>query len=167
MKNWQCILFVGCCLMTASATAREPKATAVFPFEFDDTSLQGSLQGPRPEETARLATLSQQLGGMLTGSGCCKLVDMTAASRQSRTLNLRACGGCDIDLARQAGATVSVIGWVQKVSNLILNINVVARDIGSGKVIGAGSVDIRGNTDESWSRGLSYLVRDRLHPSQW
>jgi hypothetical protein len=24
------------------------------------------------------------------------------------------------------------------------------------------SVDIRGNTDESWSRGISYLVRNRL-----
>jgi len=53
------------------------------------------------------------------------------------------------------------------VSNLILNINVVARDVTTGRVIGAGSVDIRGNTDESWSRGLSYLLRNRLHPSEW
>jgi hypothetical protein len=36
-----------------------------------------------------------------------------------------------------------------------------------GQVIEAGSVDIRGNTDESWSRGLSYLLRDRLHPANW
>jgi hypothetical protein len=34
-------------------------------------------------------------------------------------------------------------------------------------VVAAGSVDIRGNTDESWSRGLSYLLRNRLHPSEW
>jgi hypothetical protein len=77
------------------------------------------------------------------------------------------CNGCDVDLAREVGASISVTGWVQKVSNLILNINVVARDVKTGKTIGAGSVDIRGNTDESWSRGLSYLVRNRLHPSEW
>ena len=69
--------------------------------------------------------------------------------------------------ARKAGAKISVTGWVQKVSNLILNINLVARDVATGRIIGAGSVDIRGNTDESWSRGLTYLLRDRLHPSEW
>jgi hypothetical protein len=37
----------------------------------------------------------------------------------------------------------------------------------TGRVIDAGSVDIRGNTNESWSRGLSYLFRNRLHPSGW
>ncbi|HQT26410.1 MAG TPA: DUF2380 domain-containing protein, partial [Burkholderiales bacterium] len=62
---------------------------------------------------------------------------------------------------------ISVVGWVQKVSNLILNINVAARSVTTGKVIEEGSVDIRGNTDESWSRGLSYLMRNRLHPSNW
>ena len=80
---------------------------------------------------------------------------------------MRTCDGCDVELARKTAAKISVTGWVQKVSNLILNINVVAREVGTGKVIEAGSVDIRGNTDESWSRGLSYLLRQRLHPSDW
>ena len=53
-------------------------------------------------------------------------------------------------------------GTVHKVSNLILNINVTVRDAGSGQAVRAGSVDIRGNTDESWLRGVSYLVRNRL-----
>jgi hypothetical protein len=56
---------------------------------------------------------------------------------------------------------------VQKVSNLILNITLVVRDVGTGQVINAGSVDLRGNTDESWSRGLSYLLRNRLQPAEW
>ena len=58
------------------------------------------------------------------------------------------CGGCEAALATKVGAQVAVIGWVQKVSNLILNINVVIRDASSGAVLHAGSVDIRGNTDE-------------------
>ncbi|MDR3535877.1 MAG: DUF2380 domain-containing protein [Acetobacteraceae bacterium] len=62
---------------------------------------------------------------------------------------------------------IAVTGWVQKVSNLILNMNVVVRDVATGQTIAAGSVDIRGNTDESWSRALAYLVHNRLQPSAW
>ena len=87
--------------------------------------------------------------------------------KDAQKLDLKSCDGCELDLARKVHAAISVTGWVQKVSNLILNINLVARDVATGKVISAGSVDIRGNTDESWSRGLSYLLRNRLHPQQW
>jgi hypothetical protein len=51
---------------------------------------------------------------------------------------------------------------VQKVSALILNINIFVRDTHSGRLIASMSVDLRGNTDESWSRALSYLLRNRL-----
>jgi hypothetical protein len=45
---------------------------------------------------------------------------------------------------------------------LILNINVYIEDAGSGKMVFVKSVDIRGNTDESWRRGLDYLLRNYL-----
>ena len=51
---------------------------------------------------------------------------------------------------------------MQKVSNLILNINVYMEDAESGKMKFARSIDIRGNTDESWRRGLDYLLRNYL-----
>jgi hypothetical protein len=66
------------------------------------------------------------------------------------------------DLAAAAGAEQAITGTVQKVSNLILNINVYLWDVRSGEQTGGTSVDIRGNTDESWSRGVSYLVRNRI-----
>jgi uncharacterized protein DUF2380 len=53
---------------------------------------------------------------------------------------------------------------VQKVSNLILNINVRVSDALTGHGITAASVDIRGNTDESWTRGIEYIVKNRLLP---
>jgi hypothetical protein len=67
-----------------------------------------------------------------------------------------------VELARRDGAAFSIVGWVQKVSNLILNINLVIRDTATGQRVAAGSVDIRGDTDESWTRGLSYLLRNRI-----
>jgi Protein of unknown function (DUF2380) len=49
---------------------------------------------------------------------------------------------------------------VQKVSNLILNINVYVKDAVSGKQEFVKSVDIRGDNDEAWPRGLDYMLRN-------
>ena len=64
-----------------------------------------------------------------------------------------------IEWAREAGADLAVWGTVQKVSNLILNENVYIDDARSGSRYFSQSVDIRGNTDESWVRGMRYLLR--------
>jgi hypothetical protein len=65
-------------------------------------------------------------------------------------------------LARRIGAKLAITGTVQKISNLILNMNIYVRDASSGATIAALSADMRGNTDESWTRALNWLVRNRL-----
>ena len=64
--------------------------------------------------------------------------------------------------SRRWSARTGPRGVVQKVSNLILNINVYMEDAESGTMKFARSVDIRGNTDEFWRRGLDYLLRNYL-----
>ena len=75
---------------------------------------------------------------------------------------MQACGGCDVQYAQKLGADLAITGVVQKVSNLILNMNIYLRDVHTGGVIAVMSADMRGNTDESWSRATNYLVRNRL-----
>jgi hypothetical protein len=65
-------------------------------------------------------------------------------------------------LARRIGAELAITGTVQKVSNLILNMNIYVRDASTGATIAAMSADMRGNTDETWSRTLDWLVHNRL-----
>jgi hypothetical protein len=149
-------------LLVAVPAHAAPERAAIFGFEFDDTSLEGSLRGARPDEQARLRALDAQLRAALVGSGRYVAVDLAPVAEQARARDLASCGGCDATLARQVGADVAVAGWVQKVSNLILNINVQIRGTTDGRVLRAGSVDIRGNTDESWQRGLAYLLRYRI-----
>lgn len=163
MNRWPYALTVSAFVALTGAQARTSQPTAVFNFGFDDTS----LEAPTAEEKQRLGALDAQLRDILAKSGCCKIVSLDAVTKQPLANDTWKCNGCDVDLARKAGAKISVTGWVQKVSNLILNINIVARDVSTGRAISVGSVDIRGNTDESWSRGLSYLLTDRLHPAQW
>ncbi|HEX5326119.1 MAG TPA: DUF3280 domain-containing protein [Acetobacteraceae bacterium] len=135
---------------------------AVFDFELDDTSLEGAMKGTDAAEQARLAQLDVQLRDVLTRSGKYTLVDMAPIAAQARTTDLQACDACAISLAHKVGAQVAITGWVQKVSNLILNINLEIRDVATGRIVQGGSVDIRGDTDESWSRGLAFLI-PRLH----
>ena len=59
-----------------------------------------------------------------------------------------------------------LIGWVQKVSNLILNFNIQIEDAATGAVVLNKSVDLRGNTDETWKRAVSYLVRSMVEKKQ-
>jgi hypothetical protein len=40
--------------------------------------------------------------------------------------------------------------------------NIYVRDASSGATIAAMSADMRGNTDETWSRTLNWLVHNRL-----
>ena len=54
---------------------------------------------------------------------------------------------------------------MQKVSNLILNMNVYIADVKSGRMLLTKSVDLRGNTDDSWSRSLAYLVKNAVLPA--
>jgi hypothetical protein len=90
------------------------------------------------------------------------LVDLTPIASDAQASNLQACGGCDATLARRIGAQLAITGTVQKVSNLILNLNIYVRDASSGATIAAMSADMRGNSDESWTRTLNWLVRNRL-----
>ena len=146
-----------------SVQARGLRA-AIFDFEFIDTSLEGATNGPRADETVRLMRLSEQLRTLVRSSGKFEVVDIAPVRAEVSKASLQACGGCDADFAQKLGAEISITGTVQKVSNLILNINLYARVVATKEPLVAMSVDIRGNTDESWSRGLDYLVRTRFLP---
>jgi hypothetical protein len=155
------LLFAGTGLFSTVAGAQDIRA-AVFDLDFADTSQEGASGAVRADETRRLALISDILRRMLTERGIAVVDLAPARERIDKAAPLTRCNGCDLDLARELGAELAVTGFVQKVSNLILNINVTIRDARDGQALRGGSVDIRGNTDESWSRGISYLVRNRL-----
>jgi hypothetical protein len=140
----------------------EPLKTAVFDFELLDTSLQGEMEGPRGDEQQRLIRTSEQIRNGLAGSGKFAVLDIAPVRDAAHAANLQACGGCDVDLARKIGADLAITGVVQKVSNLILSLNLYLRDTKSGRLVTSMSADFRGNTDESWQRTASYLLRNRL-----
>jgi hypothetical protein len=146
----------------ASARAADLPKLAVFDFEMLDTSLEGQMHGKRKDEQERLMGIGDQLRKELGGSGKFQIVDIAPVNAAAHQSNLQACGGCDAKLARELGADLYTTGVVQKVSNVILNINIYLHDAQTGRLVTAASADMRGNTEESWSRATRYLIRERL-----
>jgi hypothetical protein len=149
-------------LMVSAPARADPPKVAVFDFELVDTSLQGEVDGPRADEQGRLRNAGDQLRNALAVSGKFVVLDIAPVNAAAHGSNLQACGGCDVRYAQQLGADLAITGVVQKVSNLILNMNIYLRDAHTGRLITSMSADFRGNTDESWSRAASYLLRNRL-----
>jgi len=154
--------FVAALTLALKAFAAEPVKAAVFDLELIDTSLEGSVVGKNDAESARLLMLGDRLRQKLAESGRYKVVDIVPLGERARAQNLQFCNGCDVKMAGELGAALAVTGTVQKVSNLILNVNLYFRDVASGKIVQAASADIRSNTDESWQRGLDWLLKNRI-----
>jgi hypothetical protein len=142
--------------------AAEPPRLAVFDLEMIDTSLEDPTRELRAEDRDRLQRTGDQLRKELGESGKFQILDISPVNAAAHQSNLQACGGCDVKLAQQLDADLELTGVVQKVSNLILNVRVYLRDVHTGNLLAAANADMRGNTDESWSRATRYLVRERL-----
>jgi hypothetical protein len=151
------------CALLASAPARsEPPKLAVFDFELLDTSLEGEMRGPQADEHDRLMRIGDLVRRQLAESGKFQLIDIAPVKAAAEGSNLQACGGCDVQYAQRIGADLVITGVMRKISTLILNLTIFVREVPTGRLITAANADFRGNTDESWTRATSYLVRNRL-----
>ncbi|RAZ88035.1 DUF3280 domain-containing protein [Cereibacter johrii] len=138
------------------------RTAAFFGLTFIDTSTEGELNGARPDETARIERAEQQAADAFAAHGI-ELLDLApVAGDLARIRNPASCGGCELRMARALGADYAVVGEVQKVSNLILAMNLYVKEVSTGRQIRGQAVDIRGNTDESWQCGMRYILERNI-----
>lgn len=153
------LLVVARGFVAAQTDSGEKLKVAFFGFELINTSPQPTSDA----ENQRLVMVGDTLTQMLADSGRYQFVPLSDVLNQKiESTRITDCNGCQIEWAREAGADLAVWGTVQKVSNLILNENVYIDDARNGGRYFSQSVDIRGNTDESWVRGIRYLLRYNL-----
>jgi hypothetical protein len=140
----------------------EPVSIAVLNCGLIDDNAAYNDADTNRAQAARIEMVSNAVRAQLDASQRYHVADNSRASgliaRLGATQDLTTCDDC----ARQVGHALGVeqvgVCWVQKVSNLILNLNLRVEDVASGKTLFQRSVDIRGNTDLSWRRGASALV---------
>jgi hypothetical protein len=156
------LLSAAALLLAATAAEAGPKA-AIFPFELNDLSLDGELLGPRVDETHRLELATLELRKLAAQDAGYDVLDLDPISAQIKdAAPLYKCNGCETELAQRVGAQVAITGYVRKVSNLILQMFIDVRDVDSGRITKVYHVDIKGNTDETWLRGVRFMVVNGL-----
>lgn len=153
--------------MGTVAAAMPTHALLVLDFELIDEQA-GVTAFPDAEARSRMA--GRHLRERLAAENLYRVLDPAPIAEAIRAEQARQslldCKGCEADLARRLGADRVMLTWVQRVSNLILNLNVEVRDVESGRTLLNKSVDLRGNTDLSWRRGIDFLVRDMVERGQ-
>lgn len=155
-------VLIGVLLLSCSVASARELSAAIFDFELTDTSRENQLAPHDAEHQARLAFVSERLRTKLAESGRFSVVDIAPVAKEARGSNLQACGGCDVQFAQQVGAELAVTAMVFKISNLILNMTIFVRDAKTGRNVTVAQAGMRGDTDESWTRALDWLVRNRL-----
>jgi hypothetical protein len=148
-------------LLALSPAVLAAERIAVFDAELHDTS----GEGVREDQTRRLDLVTEELRRALSASGRYEVVDVAPArARLQRGPTLSSCATCAPAAAAELGADLALVTVVHKVSNLILSITLVEMEAGptGGVRRAVHSAEIRGNTDDSWMRGLRWLLRNRL-----
>ncbi len=139
---------------------------AIFPFELSkERQMDDMFAIPvsNEAEIKRLALMDEKLSELLLASGLYTRVDIGGlAAKIEKKSPLRDCRGCDVEMAREVGADVSVLATVHKTSDTLINISVFVRDVVTEKLLAAGAVSVRENNDAGWLRGLRSLMRNRI-----
>jgi len=118
-----------------------------------------------PEERRRLDMIAELVRDRLRAEG----YDTVPAAQTRAAIHaadpgqyLHSCNGCERRIARDLGADWVAVGWIQFVSYLILNLNVMVIDVETGVPVARAFVDLRGNTDRSWRRATVYMLDNIL-----
>jgi hypothetical protein len=147
---------------TGGAARGSLRSLAVLEFELVDDQNNPLT---KPAQEVRLRNATAQLQRELAQRTLYRVVDPAPSLDLQRHLRsqqefLYRCDDCAQQVGRLLGVDLVMATWVQKVSELILNLNVQILDVKLERVVFSKSVDMRGNDDVSWTRAVHYLVRD-------
>lgn len=140
-----------------------PAAGSIPIVVFELELIDGSLEGRHPDHDARIEQTTETLRELFARDGRFRLMDPAPAAEAIDRLGpLHGCNGCEVDMARKLGARYAVLSRVQKVSSLILGMEITVVDARTGDTVQLEKVSIRGDTDESWIRGARYMFKHNL-----
>jgi len=147
-------------------TATDEESPRIKTLAVLDLELTGDLgdSARNAEWAGRLAAMTEVLRDELSRSRLYRVVDhgpvpgLVAELKSAQYLH--ACNGCEADIARRLGAERVLVGWVFRMSHLVLSLHVQIRDVASGQTLVNRAFDFRGDNDASWRRAIAYFVKD-------
>lgn len=152
----------------AATPALGAQKAAVFPFDLRDVEQEGELVPQfKQEDLRRLQVVADELKSLMSKDGRYEIVDLSPLKEDiEKAAPFNKCAGCEAELAAKAGAELAVTGFVDKLSDALISLQLFVRDAKSGEVKKAMSAEIRGNTDELWLHGIRWLWRNRFNTEE-
>jgi hypothetical protein len=149
-------------LATQSAGAAPLQRLLVLDFEILDTS--GEPIDHRADHARRLRLIRDSIAQQLADAKIYTIADRDVVRGQLDAILarqfLRSCNGCELDLARWAGADLVMLGGFHKVSTLIGRMEIAIKDANTGEIVHARMFGFRGDTDEAWLRAARFFVEE-------
>jgi hypothetical protein len=143
----------------SSATAKE--SLAVLPFEIVDNI---PAPGGDQRNQEMLSKLTQFIGEQIEQAGLFQVAQQSQVNKAVRAAQLgtyiHTCNQCEYEIARQLDANKVMVGWIYKMSLLILTMHIEIKDVASETTLISKAYDFRGDNEKAWLRAAKYMVRD-------
>lgn len=158
-------LVLACLIAAPGAAVAAATKVAVFPFDIHDAQQDGEIAPQyNPEDLRRLKLVSEELKTLMQKDGKYSVVDLSSKEKEVTAASpFNQCNGCEVPIAKAAGADIAVTGYVDKVSDALINLSIIARDAKTGELTKTMSASINGNTDDLWLHGVRYLWKNRFN----
>jgi hypothetical protein len=156
--------WAGCAAAEGVPAPTAPIKIAVFAFELEDFSAGAQSA---PAATSHLVQATEEAKQQLLTSGRYSVVDAAGADTSAaKGQGLRNCNGCEAPIALRLGADQALIGVVTRISMTEYIVRFQVRDARDGQVVSSFSTDLRMGADYSWSRGVRWLMQNRMLASK-
>ena len=159
-------LILALLLIAIAAPAYAAPKVAIFPFDIRDVEIEGDLLAqPKDYDLRRMKLVADELKTLMEKDHTYEVVDLTPiAADVEKASPFSKCNGCEADLGKKVGAELAVTGYVDKLSDSLISLQLFARDTATGEVKKSMAAEIRGNTDELWLHGIRWLWKNRFNP---
>ncbi len=155
-------LMTGVCFLSPTYLyAATKERLAVLPFEIVDNT---PVPGGETRNQKMLSTLTDFVGRAIDEKGIFRVVsqhevnEVVDAARLGT--DIHNCNRCEYDLGIALDADKVMVGWIYKMSILILTMHIEVKDVASGKTLISKAYDFRGDNEKAWLRAGKYMVRD-------
>lgn len=155
------ILSLICVVFPDSLPAAPKERLVVLPFEIVDNT---PAPGGEIRNQRMLEKLTSYIGESINDKGIFDVVSQKEVNEVVGAAELgtyiHTCNSCEYDLARQVAGNKVMIGWIYKMSILILTMHIEVKDVASERTIVSKAYDFRGDNEKAWQRAANYMVRD-------
>lgn len=144
--------------------AADIKTVAVLDTELIIDNKPSPNSADRPGEKERANYMSKHIARALDGSDWYEVVALQQAQKTIEQFKnsqryLHKCNGCIKKIGHELDVDYVAAIWVQVVSNLIVNLNLVLYDAKTGDAVRTSFIDIRGNNNSTWRNGTNYMLK--------